>query len=371
MDSQLYAYFPIPILLYIIEISSKDEKLTFRQTCKLFREFVDREIFPVFSSPMREGIDDIIRDYEASQAMCCVFMCLDSACAKLYFTDANNTAIEMLDLESKCSKSIWRADKLERVYGISLDEAKNALYFCLGSSVKRLSLSGGSVETLCDLKRGYMRNFGSAHPLGLAFDSISRHLYVADCSNNAIIRICVEEQVKVELLCGSGFGEYIDGSLEEARLRSPCYPTLDPISRILYVIDGENYVVRSINLGQETVSTLCGTPIIPGSNMCKFRDGLGKEAVFGIPLGLSLDTRNGYLYVADVWNYVVRRVSLLDADHTVSTVYGQPGVMKSEYGIKPLFKMPTGLVLDPLRECLYVADGPRIHKIINRKNGLA
>jgi hypothetical protein len=82
-------------------------------------------------------------------------------------------------------------------------------------------------------------------------------------------------------------------------------------------------------------------------------DGTGTAALFNGPTGIAVDG-SGNVYVADVYNYVVRKVTPAGV---VTTAYGQPGVIGSLDGVGTgaLFNSPVGIAIDGSNN-LYVAD---------------
>ena len=65
---------------------------------------------------------------------------------------------------------------------------------------------------------------------------------------------------------------------------------------------------------------------IAGSGEKGHRDGIGKEAKFNFPFGIIISQDGKDLFVVELGNMCVRKVSI--ADGTTSTVAGIPGIMK-------------------------------------------
>jgi sugar lactone lactonase YvrE len=96
-----------------------------------------------------------------------------------------------------------------------------------------------------------------------------------------------------------------------------------------------------------TVSTLAG------SGSTGAADGTGTAASFHEPYGIAVDA-SGIVYVGDVWNNLIRKISPVGV---VSTLAGQASVTGSTNGTgtDALFYMPSGVALDTTGN-LYVAD---------------
>ena len=105
-----------------------------------------------------------------------------------------------------------------------------------------------------------------------------------------------------------------DGMGSSARFWSPGGIVADPGGN-LYVADGVNQTIRAIS-ASGSVTTMAGSPGVSGNN-----DGVGSAARFNMPTGLAIDDA-GYLYVADTFNCLIRKVSPSGA---VATVVGTAG----------------------------------------------
>jgi sugar lactone lactonase YvrE len=172
-------------------------------------------------------------------------------------------------------------------------------------------------------------------PMGLALDQ-EANVYVADMGNHRIRKI---ENNQVSLIAGSDEG-YQDGKATEAKFRRPSGVALDNQGNT-YVADTGNNLIRKIdNKGQ--VST------IAGSGQHGYRDGVGLEAKFHNPMGISIDREFKYLYVADSYNGYIRRISLQDG--RVSTVF-----QDRRRSLQALFFEPRSIAIDQHHR-IYIVD---------------
>ena len=121
-------------------------------------------------------------------------------------------------------------------------------------------------------------------------------LYVADEFNNAIRRVTPDGTVTT--LAGGGSSGSADGTGTSAQFNLPKGLTIDR-SGNLYVSEIGSHVIRKVT-PSGVVTTLAG-----GSE--GYADGLGSAARFDYPAGLALDA-NGYLYISDSINNVIRRM---------------------------------------------------------------
>ena len=140
---------------------------------------------------------------------------------------------------------------------------------------------------------------------------IARHaggnLYVADFGNNAIRRIAPigPDWVTTTVAGFSGRTGATDGPASLAMFSSPNGIAVDA-SETLYVADQYNYTIRKIAPSGSSwvVSTLAGVALQAGS-----ADGTGTSARFYRPGGIVVDPA-GDLFVADSGNHTIRKGTL-------------------------------------------------------------
>lgn len=138
----------------------------------------------------------------------------------------------------------------------------------------------------------------------------------------------------------------VDGAGEAARFCQPTSVAFDAAGN-LYVADYYNYAVRKV-APDGSVTTLAGCVGEPGSS-----DGVGSAARFDRPAGLAVDGA-GTVYVADSGNHTVRKVS---PDGAVSTLAGRAGEAGSTdaTGRDARFRSPMDVAVDGAGN-VYVAD---------------
>lgn len=160
----------------------------------------------------------------------------------------------------------------------------------------------------------------------------------------ALLAGCVSPQVSTTTeyrwrnLVGApgGLGN-VDGAGAAARFCQPSGVAFDAAGN-LYVADYYNYAIRKIT-PDGTVTTLAGRVGESGSN-----DGIGNSARFDRPLGLAADS-SGNVYVADSGNHLIRKVT---QDGVVTTLAGSPGNAGNTDGTgrEARFRSPCDVAVD-------------------------
>ena len=169
-------------------------------------------------------------------------------------------------------------------------------------------------------------------------------VYVSDTKNNKIRKVSPTGEVTT--VAGSGNYGTSNGPALASTFGNPVGIEVDGDGNI-YVADHNTHIIRKIG-NDGTVSTLAGFPFIPGS-----ADGTGSEAQFWRPYGLTLD-HQGNILVADEWNHKIRRVT---PDGVVTTVagMGEPGLTNGAAD-EARFHFPWDVTVDDMGN-IYVADG--------------
>jgi serine/threonine protein kinase/sugar lactone lactonase YvrE len=160
----------------------------------------------------------------------------------------------------------------------------------------------------------------------------------------------------VNTLAGSAYS-YLDGTGTSASFRDPYGLVVDKWNNV-YVTDyGNNRIRKITSFG--VVSTLAG------SGIASYADGVGTNARFNNPIGISIDS-SGNLYIADSSNHCIRKITLSRVVSTVAGSAGQGGFLLDETGTNARFNRPTGITVDTLGTVAYVLDSGnnRVRKII-------
>jgi len=245
--------------------------------------------------------------------------------------------------------------------GLTVDSSGNVFVVDRGNNVIREISSSGAVTTLAGLAgtSGATDGTGTAalfnQPYAVAVGS-GGDLYVSDTDNNLIRK--VTPQGVVTTLAGGANGGSVDGNGTAALFRSPSGIAIDS-SGNLYVADTGNNSIRKITPAG-VVTTLAGTEgtattadevgaISPSGST----DGTGAGASFSQPTGLAIDSA-GNLFVTDLGNETIRKVTAAGVVTTVAGKAGQPGATDGT-GSAALFNGPLGIAVDS-SDNVFVAD---------------
>ncbi|WP_052321438.1 hypothetical protein [Ralstonia sp. A12] len=185
---------------------------------------------------------------------------------------------------------------------IAVDSAGNVYVADSGTNTLSKVTPAGAVSTLT----------GSVNdPLGVAVDG-NGTVYVAERTSCTIRK--VSPVGVVSTLAGSGGCAHTDGTGSAAAFNVPGFIAVDGNGN-LYVAESQGNTIRKVTPAG-VVTTLAG------SGAAGSADGLGTNAQFTIPVGITVDS-NGVVYVTDLYNSLIRMIS---PTGNVSTLAGAAGV---------------------------------------------
>lgn len=206
------------------------------------------------------------------------------------------------------------------------------------------------------LKTGLQAYSSMNAPRGLALDDDS-NIYLADYENH-ILKI--DDLGNLSVFAGSGEPGFKDATSTNANFNQP--QSLVYFNNNIFVADTYNHCIRKINLKNRLVTTIAGSPGIPG-----YMDGTSQEAKFNMPSGITVDSA-GNLYVSDTLN---RRIRKIELDGKVSTIAGngKNGFLDGP-ALGAEFRRPLGIVSNAQGDIFIVdRDNCRIRKLY-QKNGI-
>ncbi|MBW4618466.1 MAG: SMP-30/gluconolactonase/LRE family protein [Cyanosarcina radialis HA8281-LM2] len=219
--------------------------------------------------------------------------------------------------------------------------------------IRAINLATSQVTTVAgDGTPGFRDGPGSQArffvPRGVAVNPSGTTLYVADHGNHRIRTINLANS-EVTTLAGEGIGSFRNGAGLQAWFSSPNGVAIDPSGTTLYVADGGNFRIRTINLQTSEVTTLAG------EGNLGFRDGPAATAWFGLPTGVAIDPSGTTVYVADFGNQRIRAINLQTSQVTTLAGDGNLG-FQDGLAATARFRYPIDLAVNPSGTTVYVAD---------------
>lgn len=237
---------------------------------------------------------------------------------------------------------------------IAVDTTGSA-YFSDNDAIRKVT-STGVVTTFAGLlgargtSDGTAANARFSFPDGVAIDSAGT-LYVADRYSHTIRKI---SGGTVTTMAGSaGQKGSADGVASAARFDAPRGIAVDAMGNV-YVADYYKHTIRKITPAG-VVSTFAGQAGGYGH-----ADGTGSAAMFRSPLGVAVDSL-GNVYVADTFNYVIRKISPAGTVSTLAGTVRSPGAVDG-VGNAAQFMSLSRLTVDPSGN-VFVADSGAIRKV--------
>ena len=153
----------------------------------------------------------------------------------------------------------------------------------------------------------------------------------------------------------------VDGDATSARFFSPFGIAVDSARGLLAVGDSGNNCVRLVSLGDGSVRTLAGnlTAAALGRRPSASRgnsDGIGAAATFETPSGVAVDPATGNVWVTDAENHAIRIVYPTGQSFTVAGSGNLTRGTMDGTGPVARFFFPLGVTIDSARGVVYVAD---------------
>jgi len=241
---------------------------------------------------------------------------------------------------------------------------------CKSHRIRLLNLLNGAVTNIAgSIFPGFADDFGVAarfsSPSSIVFSPLQQALFVADTENHRIRRVNVQTN-EVTTLAGSGVASFADNAVGTlARFNNPQGIAIDSRSDTLFIADSQNNRIRKVSIATGSVITIAGQVV-------GLKDGTGTQASFNNPTSLFYDEFTDALYIADTGNNAVRVINGAIASTTntatVKTLLNSAGTIGSADGLgitdTSLF-MPTGVAL--LNSTLFVACAGYVSKLFFSK----
>jgi DNA-binding beta-propeller fold protein YncE len=261
--------------------------------------------------------------------------------------------------------------KFKSPSGLALDTGTNLLYVADRDN-DRIQII--DVDGNCDSNDDeyladdvcFVDEFGSSgngggefdSPTALVLDTVTDSLYISEFGNDRIQIIDVDGNCGNDELANDVcfVDEFGSSGNGEGEFDGPSGLTLDMTTDLLYIADTGNNRIQIID-----VDGNCGIDEL-ANDVC-FVDEFGGsgngEGEFDLPSGLALHTDNDILYVTDTDNNLIQIIDV-DGNCSGSVELADDICFVDEFGEvgdeKGEFKSPSGLTLDVANDLLYIAD---------------
>ena len=215
--------------------------------------------------------------------------------------------------------------ELDGPEGVAVDSSGNVYIADSGNSLIRKVDTSGNISTYAgDFSKGPGYANGTSattgaqmqYPYGVAFDSTTGSLYIADTFNNRVREVVGGT---ISLVAGNGTTTYTLATPTTTGLNLPYAVAYDSINLKLYIDDYGNDRILVVSGGSTgTISLWAGT-----GAQGYFGDGASATlARLNYPYGIAVDSA-GNLYIADTFNNVVRKVTY--STGIINTIAGSSG----------------------------------------------
>ncbi len=232
---------------------------------------------------------------------------------------------------------------------VAVDAAGNVYVADLNQTIVKITPLG-VVSTLAGLagSAGSADGTGSAaqfnSPFGVAVDAAG-NVYVADRVNHTIRKVTAAGVVTTLAGLAGSFGS-LDGAGSAARFRLPGGVAVDAAGNV-FVTDTLNFTIREVTAAG-VVTTLAGL-----ANVAGLADGTGSAARFNSAFGVAVDGA-GNVYVADSGSHTIRKITPAGVVTTLAGLAGSSGSADGT-GNAARFLNPNGIAVDVAGN-VYVAD---------------
>jgi DNA-binding beta-propeller fold protein YncE len=207
--------------------------------------------------------------------------------------------------------------------------------------VRHIVVATGVVTTLAGNGAGFADGVGTlakfSAPRGVTFSPDGSYILIADQGNYRIRRLDMTTSA-VTTLVGSTQG-FADGTGTNAKFNGFLQLAFDPSGSYALICDWVNNRIRRLEIATSQVTTLAG------SGESGFQDGVGASSIFNWPTGVSIDPTGTYALITDYENQRIRRIVIATAQVTTLAGMGAVSALNG-VGAQATFFSPGGISID-------------------------
>jgi DNA-binding beta-propeller fold protein YncE len=206
-------------------------------------------------------------------------------------------------------------------------------------------------------------------------DEANNKLYISSYGNHAVFVVDVVQNNitavygtwKANLKDGSYSGE--GGAASSATMYSPSGVTLDTVNNLLYIADNRNRVIRVVDLATNIINTFAGD-----YHYGDTRPALNARLTY--PQQMALDTVNNLLYISDSSNIirVVDRTTGIISTFAGTAAISNPSFSANGDGgpaTSAKLNYPRGIAVDIVNNLVYFADyNMHAVRVVDRATGI-
>ena len=235
--------------------------------------------------------------------------------------------------------------EIQAPWGVAFDTAGNMYFAEQSNNIVRKVNTSGIISTVAGIATSGMGSFSGdggpataatlSSPRNVTFDATG-NMFIVDNQNERIRK--VNTAGIISTVAGNGTAGYggDGGMATAAELTSPSDAVVDATGNI-FIGDTYNNVIRKVNTSG-TITTVVGNGYGAASGLSGTAiggysgdGGPATDAELWLPVGCALDAA-GYLYIADVNNYRIRKVRV---DSTGATGIGRGSAANSSIALFP------------------------------------
>lgn len=244
-------------------------------------------------------------------------------------------------------------------FGVAVDTTTGNIYIAdtKNNRIREIVAATGIINTIAGTGvAGALGDGGAAtaaqlnNPTAVAID-LAHNVYIADQANNRV-RMIVAATGNITTLAGTGIAGYFGdrGAATAAELNSPYGVATDAAGNV-YIADALNNRIRLVTVTTGVITSIAGTGVAAFGG----DGGVATGARLNTPEGVYVDA-TGSVYIADTYNDRIRKITGTGPGATINTIAGNgtTGYVAGAATATGL-NLPTGITMDRAGN-YYIAD---------------